>query len=174
MPPVSKYDFMIDNWGLDSNPFPASTINTSPTNINEDVFPEEFRAVREKLVADAIVSGRPLGLLWSVPPTPGGEDTGLGKTGTMRRVAWEMNRDWGESLVPPSARKRLRGQTDAVALYTTFDRNKVTSLNAALFQAVVYAADPANSSDARPIVQRLRDRLVERKGLQPDDVGGVR
>lgn len=174
MPSLSKYEFMADAWGLDSNPFPASTINTSPTNINEAVFPDEFRAVREKLVTDAIVSGRPLGFLWSIPPSPGGEDTGLGKTGTMRRVAWELNRDWGEGLVPLGARARLLGQTDATALYTTFDRNKVTSLNAALFQAVVYAADPANSPDGRPLAQRLRDRLIKRHILERDDVAGVR
>lgn len=174
MPTLSKYEFMIDKWGLDTNPFPASTINTSPAEINEAVFPEEFRDVREKLVADAIVSRRALGFLWSVPPVPGGEDTGLGKTGTMRRVAWEMNRNWGEGLVPQSLRERLNRSTDAVALYTTFDRNKVTSLNAVLFHAVVYAADPRNSADGRSIAQGLRSRLVEREALDPEDEDGVR
>src|SRR5688572_14815138 len=106
MPSQSKYDFMMDAWGLDSNPFPANTINTSPSEINEDVFPNEFRSVREKLVADAMVTGRPLGFLWSVPPTSGGEDTGLGKTGTMRKVAWELNSNWGAGLLPASVRRR--------------------------------------------------------------------
>jgi hypothetical protein len=174
MPTIPKYEFMIETWGLDTNPFPADTINTSPAEINEDVFPDEFRAVREKLVGDAIVSRRALGFLWSVPPVPGGEDTGLGKTGTMRKVAWEMNRNWGEGLVSPTLRERLRRQTDAVALYASFDRQKITSLNAVLFQAVVYATDPRNSADGRSIAQGLRSRLAEREGLEPDDVDGVR
>jgi hypothetical protein len=174
MPTVSKYDFMFEKWGLDTNPFPSDTINTSPDSINEDVFPDEFRDVRLKLVAESIMSGRALSFLWSVPPTPGGEDTGLGKTGTMRRVAWELNRDWGESLLPESMRRRLERQTDAVALYASFDRNKVTSLNAVLFDALVYASNPGNHARGGSVAQALRSRVVQREGLEQDDADGVR
>lgn len=170
----SKYEFMYDAWGLDSNPFPVSTINTSPDYINEEVFPQEFEEFRQKLIVDAILSGRALGFLWSIPPTPGGEDTGLGKTGTLRRIAWRLNQDWGRALMPTNMRKKLPASSDAIALYASFDRNKITSLNAVLFQALVYAADPKNTSSGQSIVQLLRNRVVEGAGLESGDVDGVR
>jgi hypothetical protein len=159
---------MQEEWGYETNPFPTSTINTSVEQINEAVFADEFDAVRGRLVRDAITTRRPLSFLWSVPPVPAGEDTGLGKTGTMRRVAWTMNRDWGASLFSTRQRERLGEEAAAVACYASFDQNKITGLNAVLLQAVVYAADPRNGEDGQSIVARLRARLMERADLADD------
>jgi hypothetical protein len=108
MPILPPDDFMYEAWGYDTNPFPSNTVNTSVDLINEAVFSDEYEAVRGGLVRDAAATGRPIGFLWSVPPVPGGEDTGLGKTGTLRRVAWTTNEDWGASLFTRRQRERLR------------------------------------------------------------------
>ena len=75
----------------------------------------------------------------------------------------------GKRLLEASeAQIRRTFEVNALALYTSFDRSRVTSVHAALFDAVVYAAK-RGPDDAPSLAERLHQRVVDRNLLDPRD-----
>jgi hypothetical protein len=92
------YAHLEEAFGLDENPFPAEGISSgaSSEQYSEDVFPDEAREFRMKVIRGGLQGGRKTAFLWSMSPV--GDDTGFGKTALMRNTVHAINADFGKDV----------------------------------------------------------------------------
>jgi hypothetical protein len=156
--------------GLETNPFPSETYARNDDDLFVDeVVAEELQAFRTRLIGGAIVEGRSMSFLWSLGAF--GADTGFGKTATLKRMAREINRDWGLTTLT-TAGASLSEATDhpICATYVIFNSKETNGLYAGLFEAVRFAANvhPTTESGAS-ILWLLRERALSRAGADSDN-----
>ena len=153
---TDPFDHMEEAWRLDRNPFPAEAIHSEGQPYSADVFEEESRAFRRKLVRGAALGSINIGFLWSQGVR---DDTGFGKTTLMREIAREINRDFGSTTLE-RAGVRVEKRMPLAAAYSNLDNLNATGLYPVLFNAVVDMA--RGSADSGAVLDRTRSRIVEK------------
>lgn len=111
---IDPYAHIEEAFGLDENPFPAEGVSSGSESerYSDQVFPEETRQFRMKMIRGGLQGGRKMGFLWSMSRF--GEDTGFGKTALMRATVHGMNGDLGDEMqaglgIKPERRKKIVG-----------------------------------------------------------------
>lgn len=162
-------------WKLKDNPFPTTGIaRLGGSDRRENgllydpmVNADKLSEVVEKFVLGAAFSGLRFGYLWSGVGTAvdGSDARGFGKSVLLQHLAWSLNQDFGRAAYLSCGLDEAEAAEAPIAgLLTSFDTAKIRSLAAALFTAVEYATDFRNDDGDPTLVERLRDRLVERAG----------
>ncbi|RKH41310.1 hypothetical protein D7Y23_33250 [Corallococcus sp. AB050B] len=170
---TTKFKHMSEAWGLDGNPFPSEAVHTGQEPYDREVYAQEHAQFFEKLFFGALMDRRGFGFLWS--KSPKGEDTGLGKTTLLRQGAKELNHDFGLSYLRNAGMKEDRAAANlSLAAYATLNTTSVSGIYPILFAAVEYLADPANGAEDRSLLDRLKDRIVQRHKLKAGDGAALR
>jgi|GEM_PF-1441618 hypothetical protein len=157
-------------FGLSNNPFPAETYARDDERdlFVDEVVEEELQAFRTRLIAGALTETRSMSFLWSLGAF--GMDTGYGKTATLKRMAKEINEDWGSgTLRAAGATQEEAAQYPICATYVIFNTDKTNSLYAGLFEAVRWAAAPGEGKHPTSLLWQLRERALKNaKAKGPD------
>ncbi len=153
---------------LAHNPFPSEAYarNDETDLFVDEVVGEELQAFRTRLIAGAVTESRSMSFLWSLGAF--GADTGYGKTATMKRMAREINADWGsETLQAAGATKAEASSHPICATYVIFNSKETNGLYAGLFEAVRWAATPGPGRRPTPsLLWQLRDRALRKAGAK--------
>jgi len=152
-------------WSLRSNPLPTEAIDGRDDDpYADEAFAEEITQFVDKVLVAGLSPRRKVAFLYSHAPH-GGEDTGFGKTKTMRAMRTAINEDLGAGLLAS-----FGVEEDQIvpigAAYASFNVHQRTGYYAVLVEAVL---DAATSGD-RPLLDRARDRIIERVGEDPVDI----
>jgi hypothetical protein len=154
---------MEEAFGLDENPFPGEGINAGERSerYSDEVFPEETREFRMKMIRGGLQGGRKTGFLWSIGRYGGG-DTGFGKTTMMRNTVHAINPDFGEAVqrnlgVKPERVKKVVG---------TFAELNEQSLNG--LYPVLFAATQNLAVGRDRVLNKAREDLLEQAGGDKD------
>lgn len=151
---VDPFDHIEEAFGLDHNPFPGEGVSAGDVGeqYSEDVFPEETREFRVKMIRGALQGNRKMGFLWSVSHT--GEDTGFGKTALMRNTANAINADFGVDVQQQLGIKEKRIQKIA-STFAVLNEQTVNGLYPVLFSAALHLA----SADG--VMSRARAHMLD-------------
>jgi hypothetical protein len=168
-----KYRHMEEAWGIEGNPFPSEAIHQGSEPYNPQVFPDEYEQFFQKLVYGALMDRRGFSFLWSKGAN--GEDTGFGKTSLLKHAAREVNKDFGETVLRDAGMKEEKVRTNlAVAAYASLNTLSVAGIYPILFAAAEYLSDPKHGIDGRSTLDHLRERIIEKNGLECDDDDGLK
>jgi hypothetical protein len=168
-----KYRHMEEAWGIEGNPFPSEAIHQGSEPYNPQVFPDEYDQFFAKLVYGALMDRRGFSFLWSKGAN--GEDTGFGKTSLLKHAAGEVNKDFGETVLRDAGMKEQKIKTSlAVAAYASLNTLSAAGVYPILFAAAEYLADPKNGAEGRSVLDHLRQRIIEKNELEPDDHEGLK
>lgn len=151
------YAHIEEAFGLDENPFPAEGVSSGSEDeqYSADVFPDETREFRTKIVRGGLQGGRKMGFLWSMSPT--GEDTGFGKTALMRAHAKEINADFGEAVQLGMGIKREKVKP-IVAAFAEMNEQSRNGLYPVLYAATQNMAAPGGVLEqARALLLKAAD-----------------
>jgi hypothetical protein len=153
---VDPYAHIEEAFGLDENPFPAEGISSGSDTerYSEQVFPEETREFRMKVIRGGLQGGRKTGFLWSMSPI--GEDTGFGKTTMMRATVHAINGDFGDSVQESLGIKSER-RKKIVGAFAELNEQLRNGLYPVLFAAT---QNMASGRDA--VLGTAREVLLER------------
>ena len=158
------------DYGLTDNPFPTQVYGESPV-YDDGVVSAELTEFREKLVVGSLSEKRPLSFLWSLGEY--GRDTGFGKTAMLQRVRREINIDWGKTtLITAGVEESIASDYPICAVYGCFKSREVTNFYAALFAAVLDAANPEEDEEGNEDspLWFLRERLFANAGVDQDEL----
>lgn len=170
---MSKYDYMQEAWGIETNPFPSEAIHQGNEPYSSEVFSEEQEQFFGKLIYGAVMDRRGFGYLWSKGPA--GDDTGFGKTALLKNGAKMINADFGETVLAEAGMRSDRIREHAtIAAYASLTTTDVTGIYPILFAAAEYLANPSNGRGGVAILDRLRSRILEKNGLELGDALGLR
>jgi len=159
-------------FGLSRNPFPAEAYATGDDveDFVDDVVTEELQTFRTRLIAGSIEESRSMSFLWSLGAF--GQDTGYGKTATLKRMAREINLDWGLStLIAAGASSEDAASYPICATYVSFNANNTNSLYAGLFEAVRWAANWTPGPGKPNLLWLLRERALAAAGASGSSTG---
>src|SRR5436853_7755213 len=117
--PVDVFDHMEEAWKLEKNPFPAEAIRIQSAEqpYSPEVFPEETKEFRRKLIRGGVRGGQAIGFLWSKGQRA---DTGFGKTTLMQEVAREINADLGGATLEKAGAKKA-GQVPIASAFSNLN-----------------------------------------------------
>ena len=152
---VDLINHMEEAWSLDGNPFPAEAIHAQDQPYSPDVFYEESREFRRKLIRGSVVGSVNIGFLWSQGSQA---DTGFGKTTLMREITKEINRDLGIGTLK-SAGVRHEKQKPIAAAFSNLNNLNASGLYPVLFNAVIDLARSSEGADA--VLDQAKARIVE-------------
>src|SRR5437899_1242100 len=116
-------------YGLSTNPFPSEAYakDDEVDIFVDEVVEEELQAFRTRLVAGAITERRSMSFLWSLGAF--GQDTGYGKTATLKRMAREINQDAGlTTLTAAGASANEARQNPICASYVMFNSKETNGI----------------------------------------------
>jgi len=153
-------------FGLTRNPFASEAYSRDDNSANfvDEVVADELDTFRRRLVAGAIEESRSMSFLWSLGAF--GFDTGYGKTATLRRMAREINSDWGLSTLTLAGASLADAENYPIcATYVSFNSNNVNSLYSGLFEAVRWAANWRRAADSPSLLWELRERALAANGV---------
>jgi hypothetical protein len=156
--------------GLTRQVFPAETYARNATDLFvDDVVSEELQAFRTRLIVSALLEGRSMGFVWSLGAF--GQDTGYGKTATLKRMDQEINGDWGRTtLLKAGATEAEAAEHPICSTYVTFNSKETNGLYAGLFEAVRYAATTVpQDGDGQSLLWLLRQRALDNAGADEKD-----
>jgi hypothetical protein len=151
---------------LSRNPFPAEQYARDDSDLFVDeVVSEELQAFRRRLIAGALAEGRSMSFLWSIGAF--GSDTGYGKTATLKRMAKEINNDWGSTtLRNAGASDSDVRQNPICATYVIFNSKETNGLYAGLFEGIRWASTAPTKRKGQTVLWALRDRALTRAGAK--------
>ena len=155
---VDPIDHMEEAWSLDGNPFPAEAIRAENQPYSPDVFNEEYREFRRKLIRGSVRGSLNVGFLWSQGVQA---DTGFGKTTLMQEITKEINRDLGADTLT-KAGVQLEKQTPIAAAFSNLNNLNASGLYPVLFNAVIDLAQSSEASGA--VLDKARARTIENLG----------
>jgi hypothetical protein len=156
---------MKEAWGLKTNPLPTEAIDGSDDDpYAAEAFEQENAEFIDKVVVGGLSPRRKMAFLYS-HSRQAGEDTGFGKTKTMKAIRREINEDLGVTLLEAFGVE----EDDRVpigAAYTSFNTNQRTGYYPVLVDATL---DMATYGEV-PLLQQAWDRIVSEVGNDPDDI----
>ena len=160
---IDAYDHMEEAWRLDGNPFPSEAIHVLNSPYSPDVFNEEAREFRRKLIRGSIRGSVNVGFLWSQGATA---DTGFGKTTLMREITKEINQDLGIDTLT-KAGVQPEKQVPIAAAFSNLNNLNASGLYPVLFNAVVDLVEASGTGEA--VLEQARSRIIALSGSNDPD-----
>ena len=170
---VSQFLWMRREWNLNGNPFPAEAIaRLGGTDLRENgllfapaVQNGKVQEATEKFVLGGALGGLKFGYLWSLGTGLNGDARGFGKSSLMQYMVEETNKDFGRQAFLDSGLSEAEAAENPVcAVLASFDMANARSLNAVLFEASRYACRFKSDEEQPTLVERVRDRLINKVG----------
>jgi hypothetical protein len=154
---------------LSKNPFPAEPYARDDGDLFvDDVVSEELQAFRRRLIAGALAEGRSMSFIWSLGAF--GADTGYGKTATLKRIAKEINTDWGSTTLHSAGATDPEARAHPIcATYVMFNSKETNGLYAGLFEAIRWAAAAPTKKKGHTVLWDLRERALLKGGAKGPD-----
>ena len=117
----------------------------------------------EKFVLGAAYDGLKFGYLWSLGTGPNGDARGFGKSSLMQYMVEQINCDFGlKAFLDVGLDKTDSDASPICAVLASFDMANARSLSAVFFEAARYACRFKTDENQPTLVERIRDRLVDK------------
>jgi len=157
---------------LSRNPFPAEPYARDDGDLFVDeVVSEELQTFRKRLIAGPLAEGRSMSFLWSLGAF--GADTGYGKTATLKRMAKEINSDWGATTLRSAGASDTEAHQNPIcAMYVMFNAKETNGLYAGLFEAIRWAAATPTKKKGQTLLWALREKALAKAGAKGPDAAG--
>ena len=159
---VDPINHMEEAWYLDRNPFSSAAIRAQnqPWPYSPDVFDEESREFRRKLIRGSFLGSVNIGFLWSQGAQA---DTGFGKTTLMQELTKEINRDLGVTTFNQAGLKVER-QKPIAAAFSNLNGLNAPGLYPVLFNGVLDLTQSSEEGVDDAVLDQARRRVVEHLG----------
>ena len=165
-------------WKLSGNPFPSEAVARLGGNDKREngllfapeVQYDKVQESMEKFVLGAAYDGLKFGYLWSLGTGLGGDARGFGKSSLMQYMVEKINHDFGQSVfVDVGLDETDADENPVCAVLASFDMGANRSLSAIFFEAARYAARYRTNDGQPTLVERIRDRLINKIGSDKDN-----
>ena len=165
--------WMRTEWKLKANPFPSEAIARLGGDDNRengllfepDVQQDKVQESMDKFVLGAAYDGLKFGYLWSLGTGLSGDARGFGKSSLMQYMVQEINHDFGQRVfVDAGLDETDADETPVCAVLASFDMGPTRSLSAIFFEAARYAARFKADEGQQTLVEKIRDRLIDKIG----------
>ena len=170
---VSQFLWIRREWNLNGNPFPTEAVaRLGGADLRENgllfapaVQDDKVQEATEKFVLGGTLGGLKFGYLWSLGTGLNGDARGFGKSSLMQYMVDQTNNDFGRQSFLASGLTEADAEENPVcAVLASFDMANARSLNAVLFEATRYACWFKSNEDQPTLVERVRERLVDKVG----------